>query len=147
MPDDYEQSVGKLQSHISDDQICDILCSGNSRIANNKILNCLIEKLKCREDLLDLCDQLEKIAISHDLMVIIKDIKTGLCLFVCTCMLQCGRTDSLNTGQYNNLFVHYCDVYICMLNHTHCCFKFLMAALQLKHSLTFTHSFTDGQVD
>ena len=82
MPDDYEQSIGKLQKHMSDDEICDILCSSNCRIANKKILNCLIEKLKCKEDLLDLCDQLEKIATSHDLTVIVKDIKTGLCVCV-----------------------------------------------------------------
>ena len=80
MSDDYEQSVGKLQSHISDDQICDILCSSNCRIANNKILNCLIGKLSNKEDLLDLCDQLEKITTSHDLMVIIKDMKSGMCV-------------------------------------------------------------------
>ncbi|XP_065904723.1 uncharacterized protein [Dysidea avara] len=78
MPDDYEQSIGKLQSHISDDQICIILCSSNFKVANKRILNYFIEKLKCKEDLLDLCDQLEKIATSHDLMVIVRDIRTGV---------------------------------------------------------------------
>ncbi|XP_065904252.1 uncharacterized protein [Dysidea avara] len=79
MPDDYEQSVGKLQSSFSDDQICDILtCTSNWQAANNKILNYLIEKLSCKEDLLDFCDQLEKIATSDALMVIIKDLKTGV---------------------------------------------------------------------
>ena len=82
MPDDYEQSIGKLQNHISDDEICDILCSGNYRIANNKILNCLIGKLNNKEDLLDLCDQLEKITTSHDLVVIIKDIKSGRFMYI-----------------------------------------------------------------
>jgi len=81
MPDDYEQSVGKLQNHISDDQICDILtCTSNWQAGNNKILNCLIEKLTCKEDLLDFCDQLEKITTSNDLIVIIEELKTGLCL-------------------------------------------------------------------
>ena len=78
MPDDYEQSIGKLQNHFSDEQICDILCSSNCKVANNKILNCLVEKLKCKEDLLDLCDQLEKITASHDLLAIIVDIKSGM---------------------------------------------------------------------
>jgi len=81
MPDDYEQSVGKLQNHISDDQLCDILtCTSNCRAANTKLLNCLIEKLTCKEDLLDFCDQLERIAASNDLIVIIEELKTGLCL-------------------------------------------------------------------
>ena len=77
MPDEYEQSIGKLQNHISDEQICDILCSSNCKVANNKILNCLVEKLNCKEDLLDLCDQLEKVSASNDLLVIIQELKTG----------------------------------------------------------------------
>ena len=94
MPDDYEQSIGKLQSHISDDQICIILSCSNFKVANKRILNYFIAKLKCKEDLLDLCDQLEKIATSHDLMVIVRDIRTGLCSCVCvavyseTCVLR-----------------------------------------------------------
>ena len=83
MPDDYEQSIGILQNHISDDQICDILCSSNYRIANNKILNCFVKKLSCEEDLLDLCDQLEKIAAAHDLKEILKKIRSGILLYVC----------------------------------------------------------------
>ena len=79
MPDSYEQSIGKLQSHFSDEQICDILCSSNCKVANNKILNCLVEKLTCKEDLLDLCEQLDKLAESNDLVVTIKDIKSGMC--------------------------------------------------------------------
>ena len=56
MPDNYEQSVGKLQNYISDDQICMILSSSNSTTANKIILDCLIERMNCRGDLLDLCD-------------------------------------------------------------------------------------------
>ena len=79
MPDNYEQSIAKLESYLSDDQICEILCSSNCKVANNKILNCLTEKLKCKEDLLDLCDHLEEIIASHDLRVIIQNIKSGVC--------------------------------------------------------------------
>ena len=77
MPDEYEQSVGKLQSLISDDQLFVILSCSNCNKANKMILNCLIEKLNCKEDLLDLCDQLEKISNSHDLMIIITELKSG----------------------------------------------------------------------
>jgi len=77
MPDNYEQSVGMLQNYISDDQICMILSSGNSTTANKIILDCLIERLSCREELLDLCDQLETIATSQQLMTVISEIRSG----------------------------------------------------------------------
>ena len=77
MPDDYEPSVGKLQNYFSDEQICTILCSSNSTIANRKILDCLIERMRRKEDLLDLCDQLEKIIASLDLMNVVNEIRTG----------------------------------------------------------------------
>ena len=77
MPDSYEQSVGKLQNYISDDKICMILSSSNSTTANKIILDCLIERMICREELLDLCDQLEAIATSHQLIVVISEIRAG----------------------------------------------------------------------
>ena len=77
MPDDYELTVGKLQSYISVDHICDILSSSNSTVANKIILDCLIERISCREELLDLCHQLETVATSHDLIVVISELKRG----------------------------------------------------------------------
>ena len=78
MPDDYELTVGKLLNYISDDQICAILNSNNVTIANKQILDCLIERMSCREDLLDLCDQLENVCASHDLNMVINEIRIGL---------------------------------------------------------------------
>ena len=75
MPNDYELTVGKLQDFISDDKICAILGSGNSTIANKIILDCLIERISCREELLDLCHQLENITTSHDMKAIINEIR------------------------------------------------------------------------
>jgi len=89
MPDDYEQSVGILQTHFSDEEICDILFSDNCRIAKSKILNCLIKRLTCKEDLLDLCSQLEKIANSHDLIEILKKIKAGNITMCVRMYVQC----------------------------------------------------------
>ena len=77
MPDNYEQSVGKLQNYISDDQICMILSSSDSNTANKMILDCLIERMSCREELLDLCDQLESISTSHQLSMLISEIRSG----------------------------------------------------------------------
>ena len=77
MPDNYELTVEKLMNHIKDDQICEILNSSNSTIANKRILDCLIEKMSCIEELLDLCDQLENISSSHDLKTVINEIRLG----------------------------------------------------------------------
>ena len=77
MPYDYELTVGKLLNYINDDQICAILSSGNSTIANKLILDCLIERMTCREELLDLCDQLEKITTLHDMKIVMDEIRFG----------------------------------------------------------------------
>ena len=74
MPDDYELNVGKFQNYISFDQICIILSSSNSAIANKIILDCLIEVVNSKRELLDL---LESIATSHDFKSVINEIKSG----------------------------------------------------------------------
>ena len=77
MPDDYERTVGKLQNFICFVHICTILSTNNSTTANKLILDYLIERMSCREELLDLCDQLESITSSHDFNVIINKIRLG----------------------------------------------------------------------
>ena len=77
MPDDYEITVGKIQDYITDDQISAILGTSNSSVANKMIVDCLIERISCREELLDLCDQLEKIALLNEMKSVTKEIKLG----------------------------------------------------------------------
>ena len=77
MPDEYELSVGKLVNYISDEQIGTILSSSNASVANKLILDCLIERISCKEELLDLCDQLEIIITSHELKIVIGGIRLG----------------------------------------------------------------------
>ena len=84
MPDDYRLTAGKLLNYINDNQICAILSSNNPTIANKIILDCLIEKMSCTEELLDVCVQLESITTSHDLKIVINKIKFGK---YCCCTL------------------------------------------------------------
>ena len=77
MPNYYQPTIAKLQDCISDDQICVILSSGNSTDANKIILDCLIERMKYRKDLLVLCDQLESIITSHEAKILINKIRSG----------------------------------------------------------------------
>ena len=84
LPDDYHMTAGKLVNYINDDQICAILSSNNPSIANKMILDCLIEKLSCAEELLDVCVQLENITASHDMRIVINKIRLGM---YCYCVL------------------------------------------------------------
>ena len=77
MPDDYELTIGKLQNYISFDQICVVLSSNSPATANKIILDHLIERMSCREELLDLCDQLDSITTSHDMKMIINELRLG----------------------------------------------------------------------
>ena len=76
LPGNYEATIGSLQNQFSDSDICDILSLDSSH--NQKILNCLIVKLKTKEDLLDFSNSLEKIDGAHSsLKRIIGQIRRG----------------------------------------------------------------------
>ena len=65
MPDDYVRTIGKLKNYFTDDQIYAVLSSDNSTKANKIIMNCLIEGISCKEELLDVYDQMESICGSE----------------------------------------------------------------------------------
>ena len=77
MPKDYELTTGKLQHYITDDQVCVILSSSKPAAANKIILDGLIERMTYKEELLDLCDQLELIATSQNFKTLIGEIRAG----------------------------------------------------------------------
>lgn len=77
MPSNYEMSIEKLQNCISDDAICRIFSSGDAITANKVLLDCLIEKMNHREEILDLCDQLERINTSEQLNLLVNELRSG----------------------------------------------------------------------
>ena len=78
MPNEYHQTLEKLQKYITDDDvIADILGSEQPEDANKKILDCLIQKMENREQILDFCIQLEEAISSYDLMTIVHEIQKG----------------------------------------------------------------------
>ena len=88
MPDDYEVTVGKLQDYINVDyinvdHINAILSSSNATTANELILYCLIQRVSCKEELLDLFDHLENIIISHNLKIITDELTISMLIFYC----------------------------------------------------------------
>ena len=77
-PKEFHQSLQKLQDKLSDDQICTVLNCSSSHTANKMIIDFLIDNMKCKEDLLDLCDQLDRLTdISPDLQHHINEIRQG----------------------------------------------------------------------
>lgn len=78
MPDDHLQTISKLEKFFSDDEIYILLDIKDTSIANRYILDCLIQRMKSREEMLDFCDQLEKAIASEDLRTITKEIKEGM---------------------------------------------------------------------
>ena len=62
LPSDFEKTLQVLQDHLTDDQICDVLNSTNYAIANKIILNCMVEKVKITDNMVEFCDQLMKIS-------------------------------------------------------------------------------------
>ena len=77
-PKDSLQSLNKLQDVLSDDQICAILNCSTSHTANKMILDCLIDKLKFKEDMFLLCNQLDGLTdISSDLKHLINELRKG----------------------------------------------------------------------
>ena len=47
------------------------------------ILDCLIDRMKCKEDLLDLCDQLDRLtSTSPELMHLINELRKGTYIYV-----------------------------------------------------------------
>jgi len=72
-------TVSKLEQHLTDTDITSILGCTNAILANKKILDSLIVHMKCKEDLLDLCNHLEKISESPNMTNIVHELRNGVC--------------------------------------------------------------------
>jgi len=78
MPDDYMNTVNQLERRLTGDHIGSILECDNVFTANQKILDCLIEQLNDKEDVLDLCSWLSRIDDNLLLTTAIDDLKKGI---------------------------------------------------------------------
>ena len=82
-PKDSLQSLAKLQDKLSDDHICAILNCSDSYTTNKMILDCLIDKMKCKEDMFNLCDQQSRLTdISPNLTNLISKLRKGYSAYV-----------------------------------------------------------------
>ena len=84
-PEKYEGTINCLQSQLSDEDMCVIFSLDSGH--NQRILDCLIKKVRIKEDFLDFCDNLEKIPGAPPLLtLIVEQIRKGNHTHVLTCM-------------------------------------------------------------
>ena len=77
-PDEFLQTLGDLQDYLSPECICMVLSDEtNVKLANKMMLDCMIGKIRCKEGVLDLCDQLEKISNAPKITAVINQLRKG----------------------------------------------------------------------
>ena len=75
-PENYGATIQCLQNYLDDSDIAEIVSLSSGH--NQKILDCLVQKVKREEDLLDFCEILEKISGAPPLLkLIVEQIRKG----------------------------------------------------------------------
>ena len=70
-------TVSQLERHLTGDHIGSILECRDVFTANQRILDCLIEQIHTKEDLVDFCNQLSTIDYTPALTVALNDLWKG----------------------------------------------------------------------
>ncbi|XP_065914506.1 uncharacterized protein [Dysidea avara] len=102
MPPEYEMTVGKLQTCFSDEEICIILSSSDAIHANKVILDSLVDKIRNKRELYKVCDQLEMISASHDLNVLIANMRSGLQQSIPSCPVTTASSQQVSSPGGHN---------------------------------------------
>jgi len=77
MPDDYMNTVNQLERYLTGDQIGSILECDSVFTANQRILDCLIEQLNDKEDVILLCGRLSIINNAPSLSAALTELLEG----------------------------------------------------------------------
>ena len=75
LPDNYEATLEILQDNFTDESIVAVLSCDDIREANRMMLDCLVNSVKSKKDVLNLCDQLEKIHGATNLLDILIQLR------------------------------------------------------------------------
>ena len=108
LPNDYGKTLQAVQDHFTDEEICVVLSSSDCNSANRTILDFLVQKASNTENLLQFCEQLEKImSLLNDPEVlgnIIREFKTSM--YVCRSLNIIYNNDSTKKVQKQGFFWH-----------------------------------------
>ena len=77
MPDNYYETVQLLERKLCDTHISSIFECSHFTAANQIILECLVEQVNCKEDILDLCERLSLLKNAPQLTQIIENLRMG----------------------------------------------------------------------
>ena len=84
LPNDFWNTLDKLQDHLNDECICAVLNSSDAETANKLMLDCLIENHI--EDVIGFCDILGEISTVINLMGVLQQ---GLYNYICVYISMC----------------------------------------------------------
>ena len=82
MPDDYMNTISKLEFHLSGDHIGSILECRDVFTANQRILDCLIEQICTEQELLNFCDWFSRIMNAPLLTTTVDNMKNGTYTYI-----------------------------------------------------------------
>ena len=82
MPEDYMNTIGQLESHLSGDHIGSILECRDVFTANQRILDCLIEQIGNEQELLNFCDWFSTSMNAPLFIATIESIRKGKLLVI-----------------------------------------------------------------
>lgn len=75
MPDNYSETVQLLERELCDTHISSLFECSHSTAANQIILECLMEQVNCKADILDLCERLLQLKNAPQLIQIIEHLR------------------------------------------------------------------------
>ncbi|XP_065900453.1 uncharacterized protein [Dysidea avara] len=78
MPDNYYETVQLLERELCDTHISSIFECSHFTAANQIILECLMEQVNCKEDILDLCERLLRLKNASQLTTITENLRMAV---------------------------------------------------------------------
>ena len=78
LPQNFTENVGHLEQYLTATAIFGIVSSSDADQGNRMIMDCLVKQLTHQEDLLEMCDRLEKIPDAPALTHAIEELRKGM---------------------------------------------------------------------
>ena len=78
LPVNFTETVSHLEQYLTATAIFNIVSSSDADQGNRQIMDCLVKQLTHQEDLLELCDRLEKIPDAPALTNAIEELRKGV---------------------------------------------------------------------
>ena len=81
-PERHLETLHKIQGYLTDDQLSNVLSCSHCHTANKMMLDYLINNIKSKDNWLDLCNHLNKLADMPDLSHGLRDMREGKIIYI-----------------------------------------------------------------